>query len=87
MTRPSLTVVRPGGESPAQAAARVQAEARTMANAAYADLLAAIEAAAQACADVQALESIPNGVRNEGRVFIRACEQAVRNMTTIKARV
>lgn len=87
MTRPSLTVVRPGAESPAAAAARVQAEAKAMADGAYAHLLAAIESAAQACADVQALESLPNGVRNEGRVLIRACEQAIRNMTTIKARV
>jgi len=86
MTRPSLTVVRPGAESPTAAAARVQAQAKAMADAAYEHLLVAIETAAQACADVQAIEAIPNGVRNEGRTLIRACNAAIQHMTSIKAR-
>lgn len=73
-------------ETPAQAAQRAQAQAVALADGVYVAALDALERAAQACADVNSLDSIPAGIREEARQLITHIEARVMSMTALKSR-
>jgi len=87
MKPPALTLVPTADDSPAVRAARLQAEIRGAEDDAYGRFLRTADELINQAGELVAMQTLPNGVRDEARRLIPDLEKRLLHMTSIRGRV